>query len=98
MKWTEIIKIVTMVYDIIKALVKIYNELNEKYKWSSAKGPEVRAAIRDKKRSEFDAAAARLFEAKGLPEPSRDAQAYIREFVHSKVSAKKTVLGKRPAG
>lgn len=96
MKWTEIIKILTIVYDIIKALVKVYQELEEKYKWGSKQGPDVKAAVRDKKRSEFDTATVKLFEAKGLPKPERETQAYIRELVHSKVGVKPRINGRKP--
>lgn len=91
MKVKEIIAIVKVAWDIISQLINFYKHLEEKYQWGKNKGTDVRAAVRDKKRDEFDANTVAVFTAKGLPEPDRSVQAYIRETVHEKVSGKKTI-------
>ena len=85
----EIWKIVALVWTIVKELIKFYKHLEEKYHWGKDKGPDVKREIRDKKRNELDAEIVALIKSRGLPEPDRETQAYIRERVHDRMSKKK---------
>lgn len=84
----EIISLTTTVWSIVKELINFYKHLEEKYGWGKNLTPEVKKDIQVKKMSEFDKNTVAVFEAKGLPVPDKNTQAYIREVVHEKVSGK----------
>ena len=94
MKIGKIISIIQVVWGIVKELLDFYKHLEEKYHWGQDKGAEIKKEIRDKKRKEFDEHTVKTFTARGLPAPSRETQAYVRELVHEKVSGKKVGRGK----
>lgn len=91
MKW---VKIAWQVIAILRELIKMYKSLEKRFGWGKNRGPEVKKAIRDKKRAALDRTIFEVFNKAGLPEPDRNMQAYIREAIHGALDDKQKKKGK----
>ena len=94
MKIGQIIQMITLAFSIIKELIKFYHHLEEKFGWGKNQGPDIKAAIRGKKRDAMDTKIVETFLKRGLPEPDRNVQAFVRETIHKRVSGKTAKKGK----